>query len=844
MIEIAHLVASISRSVASFSALWPTSPSVSSSHFVRSLLGIRYFLFSGLCRLLLLCPPILSMVTFAYVQTAFRTGNTEDFKCIAPKHRGGPCTTSLTDGQKTKLRELLNKEKHDLAVEDIRIIIWKLLCTYHQDKKEYYENAIERSWRDEFSHLNFSTPRKPSRRSDPSRSGSPDAERVLNSPSSASHTGVPTFEDSGEQTLHAHSPCHTPKCKKRTGETEHLFTPTLHEGNKFSPCIPRADDVVQSVEGDSPSRGRSPPIHSQISESLLPLDEDNVQDRSTDFTCKSAAIEDEDTEVQQASGHSNGASSVSADIFQSDSEDKRAADFDFECPDPKMTSGLLDHERGDSISEVVREPSNRWFRGVLLDSRGVLSTEKPTHLDKVDDSVRNTPEDPVRPKTPESQTNHHDERETATPADHDRSSLSPDDGRRPSRYEKSPSQSRSPSTPPTTDRAKLAYGTMKRDASYDRPPKVNEQSVADLLRKPLRYTKDGKLGWLYAIRDPDLELVKIGLTTAIRPETRLRGLCSSCKLSNDAYLIKDPDRVAVLAYQRLEDLIHADLAPHRWYYDCACGLKRGKGLYPTEHHEWYELSDEIAVQTIRVWRDFILQKPYGILQTGKLHHLQVKWAERIQNRAKVTSEETHEDHETRLRRWRTIFQDYSEDAADSSSRKGQREEPPEMPEEVGIKKEEQSIQPLESIPAFEGDMPSVDLPQASPPKPDIQINGEHWSVPTTRRSSTGTFTRELEAGMLNSVGGQYGLTEVLSTLKIGLRKERKGLRYRTIHSDLIQFRWPLACTIALVLHAPYAPPMLSMLLWIVFLPLFMAEMREWLPPGMSGYQEAHRKIPS
>jgi hypothetical protein len=54
---------------------------------------------------------------------------------------------------------------------------------------------------------------------------------------------------------------------------------------------------------------------------------------------------------------------------------------------------------------------------------------------------------------------------------------------------------------------------------------------------------------------------------------------------------------------------------------------------------------------------------------------------------------------------------------------------------------------------------------------------------------------------------------------------------RAISADIWQFRWPLACSIAFALHSPHIPAGLSFLMWSVFLPFFVAELRGWAVVG-------------
>jgi hypothetical protein len=64
-----------------------------------------------------------------------------------------------------------------------------------------------------------------------------------------------------------------------------------------------------------------------------------------------------------------------------------------------------------------------------------------------------------------------------------------------------------------------------------------------------------------------------------------------------------------------------------------------------------------------------------------------------------------------------------------------------------------------------------------------------------------------------------------------LAKEIQPIPVRTVSTDLWQLRWPLACSIVFALQSPYMPPALSFVMWSVFLPFFVAELRAWTGEG-------------
>ncbi|KAI7358624.1 hypothetical protein KC336_g22063 [Hortaea werneckii] len=69
--------------------------------------------------------------------------------------------------------------------------------------------------------------------------------------------------------------------------------------------------------------------------------------------------------------------------------------------------------------------------------------------------------------------------------------------------------------------------------------------------------------------------------------------------------------------------------------------------------------------------------------------------------------------------------------------------------------------------------------------------------------------------------------ESLITLTAVLNHKRPAIPERTIMEDLTALRWPLGCAVAFALHTPYVPPLLSAMLWTIFLPSLVAELRGW-----------------
>ena len=637
-----------------------------------------------------------------------------------------------------------------------------------------------------------------------------------------------------------------------------------------------------------------------------------------------------------------------SDPFRFGPEERTAQGFTFSVPPIPLS-----HKWGNSSDEASSTISNSRTLTFYRSSEGEVTKvqgddTKPAVDD--DECIGDSTQSAVRSETPSTPVKREDSDRQETPvlSSRKRSSLSPDQIRT-SQYKKSPSRSRSPSGQVTSRWAEIAFAKMEGDASYHLSPRQHEQKVISTLKNPLSY-KDkrfyDKEGWVYAIRDPEIELVKIGFTANPLPEKRLGQLRGTCELSKDAYVIEDLKRVRLLAFKRLEELVHEDLRPHRFYFYCECGFREGP--FYREHHEWYDVSDDMAIRTVRVWTKFILQNPYGELRNGEFNHLTAEWIKRIEDREKVSYDETHEDHETRLTRWGNLFLPKG-----SKGKSKATEVPPASSsdesikiEQVPIKAEDAPEQTIDmsSIPAYD-EQPSVsehvtlaqrecDAPSEEPKRtldpfsqpaakskvvtdteallsspgphdisstisPSIEIspppNTEAWlstadqdkleGDPDQSRSPHALSTSNNDNETRDDRYGEEPIshTELVAT-KVTNREERleeqrppasqseapinlhviddheehadkvskpttpidsewknvmrrsrewldherSGLPSRTIYSDLIRFRWSLACAAISALYTPHAPPFLSVLIWSVFLPFFVAEMREWM----------------
>lgn len=125
-------------------------------------------------------------------------------------------------------------------------------------------------------------------------------------------------------------------------------------------------------------------------------------------------------------------------------------------------------------------------------------------------------------------------------------------------------------------------------------------------------------------RDSEVNLMKIGRTQS-HPKKRLRQIQGICK-----HLVCEEHAKAIARdvpfHGFAEKLIHTELSNYQHKFKCVCG---------TEHTEYFQVSEEIAVKVFERWRDFCHEEPWdakGIILP--------MWARRLQNRTKFGGPET------------------------------------------------------------------------------------------------------------------------------------------------------------------------------------------------------------
>ncbi|KAI7327920.1 hypothetical protein KC315_g6874 [Hortaea werneckii] len=457
-----------------------------------------------------------------------------------------------------------------------------------------------------------------------------------------------------------------------------------------------------------------------------------------------------------------------------------------------------------------------------------------------------------------------------------RPSLSPNEPRRANRN-RSESRTRTPS-PEHSRRlsgyGRDAWGSMRGDKSYERAPACNQKNVLELIRKPLQYNDARtwlKPGSVYVVRDPELKLVKIGYTTD-SIDKRVGKIGSQCRASSQQWQIEHEDpNISILAYRRLERLVHTDLAPHRWFFLCKCGSTKDDPNRVTEHQEWFDVSPEIAIKTIKLWRTFLLRNPYGEPLKNTDMPLEGPWMARIKRCKEAECDEEHDDHETRLGRWRELL---GIEDPHEPTRVPKQEDPEDLTKKIksepveedlattlmSVPQKAPEVSPIPSIEPATAAVPPTSAPDifgdldsgAQTPKfhehaaPSQMTPSSDEAVPSasaTAAASAAASEDQPKAEPQNEDSKRHRISthnldaisqvvhhgeKLLVALLAVLDQKRPPIPERTIMEDLTALRWPLGCAIAFALHTPYVPPVLSAVLWTIFLPSLVAELRGWM----------------
>jgi hypothetical protein len=144
---------------------------------------------------------------------------------------------------------------------------------------------------------------------------------------------------------------------------------------------------------------------------------------------------------------------------------------------------------------------------------------------------------------------------------------------------------------------------------------------SDPAGRPSKIASSEDDGYIYIFRSkpdafPGRNYVKIGKTRQ-RPQERRKQWEKGCKF--ECIHIQDDNDKRFLHYGKAESIIHAELYNERRKFECP-KCHKGHDLElgekstrktATEHGEWFEISEEKALEVVNKWRDWIIQKdPY------------------------------------------------------------------------------------------------------------------------------------------------------------------------------------------------------------------------------------------
>lgn len=203
-------------------------------------------------------------------------------------------------------------------------------------------------------------------------------------------------------------------------------------------------------------------------------------------------------------------------------------------------------------------------------------------------------------------------------------------------------------------RTLMTVTTISADPSYDKDVHTNEKAVRRRILAPFaskgHKSAYGEEGFVYAFRDNELPFIKIGYARDLKKR--------KAQIEKDCGFVESMSLVAavkVKAHKRLEKIIHQDLAPHRRFFNCACGEFRNEYGF-TRHQEYFEIDDDAASSTLQLWADFVERQPWEPKPLRQqVTNLKPYWEAKMLEPSRVEQSETHESHEKRVQRWREFL---------------------------------------------------------------------------------------------------------------------------------------------------------------------------------------------
>lgn len=175
------------------------------------------------------------------------------------------------------------------------------------------------------------------------------------------------------------------------------------------------------------------------------------------------------------------------------------------------------------------------------------------------------------------------------------------------------------------------------------PNSINNKLLRQIRRRELEkkinagkiLPSDTELGYIYVFNLPSCPgYFKIGMTKQV-PRDRVSQQEYACKLPYN--LVEDPQDKPFRGYSAVEKLIMAEL--HNLRRKFFCGNCKTHKQMAREHGEWYEISEEKALEVVERWRKWMVKgKPFD--NNGVLTPFWVrKYEGAIQDTANVRWEE-------------------------------------------------------------------------------------------------------------------------------------------------------------------------------------------------------------
>ena len=208
----------------------------------------------------------------------------------------------------------------------------------------------------------------------------------------------------------------------------------------------------------------------------------------------------------------------------------------------------------------------------------------------------------------------------------------------------------------------------RRFHSEKKDPQVIVNDVLDLIKSRAKSGSNrnsNQEGYIYILQDPSFpEYVKIGQTTQC-PTQRKKQIATCSKLTVD--FVGSERLIKTAYYDRLEQIIHADLYNERCFFECACSTKRTHvGAHETDnytkHGEWFKIDAKEAAHRVEMWRNWMRHaQPYKKPGSAGAGELKLDLRRRADYCSKESISEKPEE------RWTTFMAPFYMDEVDQNT---------------------------------------------------------------------------------------------------------------------------------------------------------------------------------